>query len=95
MMLAMSLVYFWTVLIKRVWVKGFDRKVKSNIIGAAALGISMIVDLIAYYKGMQQTDLIENWVFLYLLLCLVMRAYQKHMRRLKKVRRWISTKRWL
>ena len=26
MMLAMSLVYFWTVLIKRVWVKGFDRK---------------------------------------------------------------------
>ena len=58
MMLAMSLVYFWTVLIKRVWVKGFDRKVKANIVGAAALGISMIVDLIAYYKGMQQTDLI-------------------------------------
>ena len=58
MMLVMSLVYFCTVLIKRVWVKGFDRKVKSNIIGAAALGISMIVDLIAYYKGMQQTDLI-------------------------------------
>jgi len=58
MMLVMSLVYFCAILIKRVWVKGFDRKVKANIIGAAALGISMIVDLIAYYKGMQQTDLI-------------------------------------
>ena len=58
MMLVMSLVYFCTVLIKRVRIKGFDRKVKANIIGAAALGISMIVDLIAYYKGMQQTDVI-------------------------------------
>ena len=58
MMLVMSLVYFCAILIKRVWVKGFDRKVKANIIGAAALGIFMIVDLIAYYKGMQQTDLI-------------------------------------
>ena len=58
MMLIMSLIYFCTVLIKRVRVKGFDRKVKANIIGEAALGISMTVDLIAYYKGMQQTDVL-------------------------------------
>ncbi|WP_284473585.1 MULTISPECIES: GGDEF domain-containing protein [Clostridia] len=58
MMLIISLIYFCGVLIKRIHVNGFDRKVKANIIGAAALGISMIVDLIAYYKGMQQTDLI-------------------------------------
>ena len=56
MMLIISLIYFCGVLIKRIHVNGFDRKVKANIIGAAALGISMIVDLIAYYKGMQQTD---------------------------------------
>ena len=55
-MLVISLIYFCGVLIKRMHVNGFDRKVKANIIGAAALGISMIVDLIAYYKGMQQTD---------------------------------------
>ena len=55
-MLVISLIYFCSVLIKRIHVNGFDRKVKANIIGAAALGISMIVDLIAYYKGMQQTD---------------------------------------
>ena len=95
MMLVMSLVYFCTVLIKRVRIKGFDRKVKANIIGAAALGISMIVDLIAYYKGMQQTDVIGKLGILVFILCLVMRVYQKYMRRLKKVRRWISTKRWL
>ena len=55
-MLVISMIYFCGVLIKRMHVNGFDRKVKANIIGAAALGISMIVDLIAYYKGMQQTD---------------------------------------
>lgn len=57
-MLVISMMYFCSLLIKRIHVNGFDRKVKANIIGAAALGISMIVDLIAYYKGMQQTDLI-------------------------------------
>ena len=58
MMLVMSLIYFCAVLAKRVHVKGLDRKVRSNIIGAVALGVSMIVDLMAYYKGMQQTDVI-------------------------------------
>lgn len=58
MMLIMSLIYFCAVLVKRVQVKGFDGKVKSNIIGAVALGVSMLVDLMAYYKGMQQTDVV-------------------------------------
>ncbi len=58
MTLIISLIYFCAVLVKRIRVKGFDRKVRSNIIGAVALGVSMIVDLIAYYKGMQQTDVI-------------------------------------
>lgn len=36
MMLIISLIYFCGVLIKRIHVNGFDRKVKANIIGAAA-----------------------------------------------------------
>ena len=70
MMLVMSLVYFCTVLIKRVRVKGFDRKVKANIIGAAALGISMTVNLIAYYKGMQQTDVLGKFGILVFIIVL-------------------------
>ncbi len=58
LMLVMSLIYFCAVLLKRIQDKGFDRKVKANIVGAVALGTSMVVDLIAYYKGMQQTDVI-------------------------------------
>lgn len=58
--LIMALLYFCAVLADRIKVKGFDRKVRSNIIGAVALGVSMLVDLIAYYRGMQQTDLIAK-----------------------------------
>ena len=95
MMLVMSLVYFCAILIKRVWVKGFDRKVKANIIGAAALGISMIVDLIAYYKGMQQTDLIGKLGILVFIIVLGYESISEALRRLRKDRRQISTKRWL
>lgn len=58
--LIIALLYFCAVLANRIKVKGFDRKVRSNIIGAVALGVSMLVDLIAYYNGMQQTDVIAK-----------------------------------
>ncbi|MDO5339793.1 MAG: GGDEF domain-containing protein [Eubacteriales bacterium] len=58
LMLVMSMIYFCAVVIKRIQDKGFDRKVRANIVGAVALGVSMAVDLIAYYKGMQQTDVL-------------------------------------
>ena len=58
LMLAMSLVYFCAIVIRRIQLKGFDRKVRANIVGAVALGVSMVADLVAYYKGLQQTDVV-------------------------------------
>ena len=55
-MLILSFLYFCGILIKRIKDKGFDRKVRLNIVAVAALGISMVLDIEAYYKGMQQTD---------------------------------------
>ena len=56
-MLILSFLYFCGILIKRIKHKGFDRKVKLNIIAVAALGLSMVLDMVAYYRGMQQTDI--------------------------------------
>lgn len=55
-MLILSFLYFCGILIKRIKDKGFDRKVRLNIVAVAALGISMVLDIEAYYKGMQKTD---------------------------------------
>ena len=57
-MLIMSFLYFCGVVVERIMSNGFDRKVRSNIIAVIALGVSMIVDLFAYYRGMQQTDVL-------------------------------------
>ena len=70
LMLVMSFMYFCGVVIKRIRDKGFDRKVRTNIIAVAALGLSMVVDMVAYYKGMQQTDVIGKLGILVFILLL-------------------------
>lgn len=42
----------------RIQKKGFDRKVRANLIGAAILTVTLAVDLIAFYTGAEQTDII-------------------------------------
>lgn len=73
MMLIMSFFYFCGVVVRRIMLKGFDRKVKSNIIAVIALGVSMVVDLFAYYRGMQQTDVLGN---LGILIFIVLLGYE-------------------
>ena len=73
MMLIMSLLYFCGVVVRRIMLKGFDRKVRSNIIAVIALGVSMVVDLFAYYRGMQQTDVLGK---LGILIFIVLLGYE-------------------
>lgn len=82
-MLVMALIYFCAILVKRIQDKGFDRKVKSNIIGICALGISMLADLVAYYKGMQQTDVIGK---LGILVFIILLAYENISEAFEKIR---------
>ena len=60
-MLIIALLYFCGVVVDRIIKNGFDRKVKSNIIAVAALSSSMLVDLYAYYRHVQEIDVIGKF----------------------------------
>lgn len=84
LMLIMSLIYFCGVVAMRIKDKGFDRKVKSNIIAVIALGVSMIVDLIAYYKGLQQTDVLGKIGILVFILVLAFESVSEAFEKIKE-----------
>lgn len=83
-MLVMAFAYFCGVVIKRIWEKGFDRKVKTNIIAVIALGVSMIVDLIAYYKGLQQTDVLGKIGILVFIIVLAFESVSEAFEKIKE-----------
>ena len=60
-MLIIALLYFCGVVVDRIIKNGFDRKVKSNIIAVVALSSSMLVDLYAYYRHVQEIDVIGKF----------------------------------
>lgn len=82
-MLAMSLVYLTGLIIIRIREKGFDRKVKANIIAAAALILSMIIDLIAYYSNFNQTDVVGK---MGMLVCIITLATESMSEAMEKIR---------
>lgn len=82
-MLVMALVYFIAVVVNRIRSNGFDRKVKTNIIAIITLGISMVVDLAAYYRGMQQTDVLGK---IGILIFIIVLAYESISEAFEKIK---------
>lgn len=82
-MLIITFLYFCGVVVKRIRKNGFDRKVRSNVIAVVALGSSMVVDLFAYYKGMQETDVIGK---LGILVFIVLLGYESIFEALEMIR---------
>ena len=82
-MLAISLVYLTGLIIIRIRGKGFDRKVKANIVAVAALILSMIIDLIAYYSNFNQTDVVGK---IGMLVCIITLAAESMSEAMEKVR---------
>ncbi len=56
--IALALIYLIYTVIERWKRHGFDQKVKLNLIGAAILVLSVLVDTMAYYFKFRQTDII-------------------------------------
>lgn len=84
LMLVMSFIYFCGVVVMRIKERGFDRKVKNNIIAVIALGVSMIVDLIAYYKGLQQTDVLGSIGILVFIIVLAAESISEAFEKIKE-----------
>ncbi len=83
MMLIMTCLYFCAIVVQRIIKNGFDRKVRSNIIAVVALGSSMVVDMIAYYNGMQETDVLGK---LGILIFIILLGYESIFEALEKIR---------
>lgn len=82
-MLVITFLYFCGVVVKRIRKNGFDRKVRSNVIAVVALGSSMVVDMFAYYKGMQETDVLGK---LGILIFIIFLGYESVFEALEKIR---------
>lgn len=68
-MMVAGITYMFVCLVKHFRRMGFDRKVRTNAIGAGTLALAVLVDLYSYYKGIQNTDVIGRIAFmLYILL---------------------------
>lgn len=58
LMMILGILYMFLALIERIRTNGLDRKVRVNLIAAVLLGISIVADFVAYYMGLQQTDVL-------------------------------------
>lgn len=58
LMMILGILYMFLAVFERIRTNGFDRKVRVNLIAAVWLGISIIADFVAYYMGLQQTDVL-------------------------------------
>lgn len=72
-LLASSLIYMVGVIVKKAKYNSIDRRVKSNIIAVSALGISLLADMFAFYKGLLQTDIFGK---IGILICIIMLAIE-------------------
>lgn len=59
-----ALVYTVYALVCWIRTKGFDRVAKVNVLGAAVLGVSFAVDILAFYNGARKTDVFGRFGFL-------------------------------
>ena len=76
------LFYVVMALVKRAKQSGMDRKVRMTIAGITVLTISYAIDLIAYYVGLQKTDVVGRFG---LLIFIVMLGYETAAESLSKV----------
>lgn len=82
-MLVMSFIYFIGVVVKRIKEDGINRKVRINIIAVVTLGLSMLVDLSAYYHGRQETDILGK---LGILIFIVLLGYESISEALERIK---------
>lgn len=73
-LMVVALVYTVWVVVCRIREYGWDSKVKINIAGAVVLIVSFVADIVGYYLGVRQTDIIGKFGLLIFILLIGFQA---------------------
>lgn len=70
LLMLVGLLYLVHALVHRIKKRGFDRMVKTNLLGVVVLTLVFLVDIVAFYTGAIKTDVFGRFGFLFYIMLL-------------------------